>query len=58
MITPQTVVPERLVSRGGRPITQTEATLERRIDSLEAVEIGGTTQWVLLRGYPSDLPRG
>src|SRR5580658_5689409 len=52
MITQQTVVSERHASIGGRPSTETEATQERRIDSLESVEIGGTTQWVLLRGNP------
>jgi pimeloyl-ACP methyl ester carboxylesterase len=52
MMTRQTVAPERLASTGGRLITQNDATRERRIDSLESVEIGGTTQWVLLRGNP------
>jgi proline iminopeptidase len=52
MMTQRKAVPKRLGSTGGRPITQTEATQERRIDSLESVEIGGTTQWVLLRGNP------
>jgi proline iminopeptidase len=45
------VVPERPASTG-RLITQTKATEERRLDSLESFEIGGTTQWVLLRGNP------
>jgi proline iminopeptidase len=52
MNTQPTAVPERLVSTGGRPLAQTEATQARRIDSLESFEIGGTTQWVLLRGNP------
>jgi proline iminopeptidase len=35
-----------------RPRTRAEVTQERRLDSLESFEIGGTTQWVLLRGHP------
>jgi len=52
MITQRTVVPERPASIGDPLITHSKATEEQRIDSLESFEIGGTEQWVLLRGNP------
>jgi pimeloyl-ACP methyl ester carboxylesterase len=52
MTTQQTVLPPHVVPAGDRRITQAEATQERRTDSLESFDIGGTTQWVLLRGNP------
>jgi len=52
MTTQQTVLSPHVAPASVRRITRAPATAERRVDSLEAFEIGGTTQWVLLRGNP------
>lgn len=51
MTTQQTVLSPHVAPASVRRITRAPATAERRVDSLEAFEIGGT-QWVLLRGNP------
>jgi proline iminopeptidase len=52
MTTQQTVLPPHVLPAGARRITRAEARQAQRVDSLESFEIGGTTQWVLLRGNP------
>ena len=52
MTTQQTVLSPHVAPASVRRITPADAMRPARIDSLESFEIGGTSQWVLLRGNP------